>query len=139
MEEISNYYELLGVSRSVDPSSLHSAFRRQSKALHPDTTNLPIDEAAERFRLLCEAYEALSDPQRRDAYDAILRVALSSEVTDSASAISGRPLSSVKVRAVSELRPLSGGEWFSLLMLGASLVLSLLLGLGLALFNGRSW
>ena len=59
----------MGVSSSVDGITLRRAFRRLSKALHPDTTSLPIDEAARKFQQVCEAYELLSDPIRRKAYD----------------------------------------------------------------------
>ena len=43
------YYERLGVSRSADADSLRQAFRRLSKAVHPDTTRLPAQDAARQL------------------------------------------------------------------------------------------
>ena len=140
MKDGKSYYQLLEVSQDADTSTLHMAFRRQSKTLHPDTTELPPDEAAKRFRFLCEAYETLADPQARHAYDVILKqyFSVQSSQLASSSKKTGSTLRGKK-SSVGELRPLSGGEWFSLLLLGISLALSLLLGLGLALFNERAW
>ena len=121
------YYERLGVSRSADADSLRQAFRRLSKAVHPDTTRLPAQDAARQFRLLREAYEQLADPRRRRLYDAALR---ESEATQQI-AIPSLPVPA----AIGQRRPLSGGEWLSLLLLG-SLLLCLLLGVGVAWSRG---
>jgi len=59
-----DYYELLGVRRSASPSEIRSAYRALAKAMHPDTGG-----TAGAFRLLREAYETLTDPERRDDYD----------------------------------------------------------------------
>ena len=140
MQDDKSYYELLEVSQDADPSTLHRAFRGQSKTLHPDTTELPIDEAAKRFRLLCEAYKTLADHQTRRAYDLILKQKLSLESNKIVSSLTKTGAAAREEKSyIGELRPLSGGEWFSLLLLGLSLSLSLILGLGLALFNGRAW
>ena len=58
--------------RTVDSTTLRRAFCKLSKALHPDTTALPTEEAASKFQEVCEAYELLNDPLLRDAYDAVL-------------------------------------------------------------------
>ena len=60
-----SHYERLGVSAQASQASLRQAFRRRSKALHPDTTTLPATEAARDFQRLKESYEVLADPVRR--------------------------------------------------------------------------
>jgi len=60
-------YELLGVDRSADESQVKKAFRRLARELHPDVNQAPDAEA--RFKEVAEAYEILSDPQRRATYD----------------------------------------------------------------------
>ncbi|HET9289228.1 MAG TPA: J domain-containing protein [Gaiella sp.] len=62
-----DYYELLGVSRDASHSEIKSAFRRLARELHPDVSAEP--DADRRFRAVAEAYEVLSDPERRRAYD----------------------------------------------------------------------
>ena len=56
------HYERLGVSRGADVDTVRQAFRRLSKAVHPDTTRLPAEDAARQFQLLRDAYEQLTDP-----------------------------------------------------------------------------
>jgi molecular chaperone DnaJ len=63
-----DYYEILGVDRSVDEQSLKSAYRKLALKYHPDRN--PGDETAEeRFKEAAEAYSVLSDPQKRQRYD----------------------------------------------------------------------
>ncbi|MGO8737968.1 molecular chaperone DnaJ [Rhodoblastus sp.] len=62
------YYEVLGVSRTCSESELKSAFRKQALKLHPDRN--PGDKEAEhKFKEVNEAYQVLSDEQKRAAYD----------------------------------------------------------------------
>ncbi|MDE5563488.1 MAG: molecular chaperone DnaJ [Clostridiales bacterium] len=64
-----NYYETLGVSKTATDEELKSAFRKLARQYHPDLH--PGDEAAaNKFKEVNEAYETLSDPQKRAEYDA---------------------------------------------------------------------
>ena len=63
-----DYYELLGVSKTATDAELKSAFRKLAMKHHPDKN--PGDKHAEvRFKELNEAYQVLSDGQKRAAYD----------------------------------------------------------------------
>lgn len=63
-----DYYETLGVSRDASTEDIKKAFRRIARETHPDAN--PGDAAAEeKFRQAAEAYEVLSDPNRRARYD----------------------------------------------------------------------
>ena len=68
-----NYYQLLHVAETADLQTIKKAFHRLSKVLHPDTTLLPANEAANEFHQVCEAYEKLSDPSSRAKYDKTLK------------------------------------------------------------------
>jgi curved DNA-binding protein CbpA len=64
-------YQLLGVAREASREEITQAWRRRARAEHPDSH--PGDAAAPaRFRALAEAYQVLSDPARRAAYDRVL-------------------------------------------------------------------
>ncbi|MBV9206077.1 MAG: J domain-containing protein [Actinobacteria bacterium] len=61
-------YRVLGLSPDASGPDIARAYRQQARAVHPDTR--PGDpDALVRFRALTDAYEVLSDPDRRDAYD----------------------------------------------------------------------
>src|SRR6201997_4810470 len=63
-----DYYEVLGVSREATDQELKSAYRKQALKYHPDRN--PGDHAAEeKFKLASEAYQVLSDGDKRAAYD----------------------------------------------------------------------
>jgi DnaJ-class molecular chaperone len=63
-----DYYEILGVGRDANKAEVKTAFRRLARELHPDV-NDHDPEAEEKFKAAAEAYEVLSDPERRRAYD----------------------------------------------------------------------
>src|SRR4051794_26323808 len=63
-----DYYEVLGVDRSASDTEIKKAFRGLARELHPDV-NDHDPEAEEKFKAAAEAYEVLSDPERRRTYD----------------------------------------------------------------------
>src|SRR6478736_6149043 len=64
-----DYYEVLGVDREADETTIKKSFRRLARELHPDV-NAHDPEAEEKFKEAAEAYEVLSDADRRQTYDA---------------------------------------------------------------------
>src|SRR3954470_19724494 len=63
-----DYYEILGVSRDASETEVKKAFRRLARELHPDVND--ESDAEDRFKEAAEAYEVLSDAERRRTYDA---------------------------------------------------------------------
>src|SRR5438270_972016 len=61
-------YEVLGVARAASESEVKKAFRGLARELHPDV-NKHDHQAEEKFKEAAEAYEILSDPERRATYD----------------------------------------------------------------------
>src|SRR3954453_18539424 len=64
-----DYYEILGVPRDADEATIKKSFRRLARELHPDV-NAHDPDAEDKFKEAAEAYEVLSDAQRRQTYDA---------------------------------------------------------------------
>lgn len=67
-----NYYEFLGVSPDATFEEIKNAFREKAKQYHPDL-NLENQQAEDRFKKINEAYETLSDNEKRKRYDAGLK------------------------------------------------------------------
>ena len=72
MENFRNYYQILELPQTADSSEIKQAFRRLARTCHPDLN--PGDKVAEeKFKAIGEAYEVLSDPNRRAQYDEFSR------------------------------------------------------------------
>ncbi len=67
--EFKDYYKTLGVERSAGDQAIKQAYRRLARKHHPDVSK--AKGAAERFKEINEAYEVLSDPEKRKRYDSL--------------------------------------------------------------------
>ncbi len=63
-----DFYEILGINKSADAAAIKKAYRKKAIEFHPDK-NPGDKEAEEKFKLAAEAYEVLSDPQKKAKYD----------------------------------------------------------------------
>jgi len=63
-----DYYEVLGLNRNASPDDIKKAFRKLAFDLHPDRNKDPASE--EKFKEISEAYAVLSDPEKKQKYDA---------------------------------------------------------------------
>lgn len=68
MSQPRDYYEVLGVSKDVDDAALKKAYRKLALKYHPDR-NPDNPEAEDKFKEASEAFQVLSDPQKRQVYD----------------------------------------------------------------------
>jgi molecular chaperone DnaJ len=69
-----SYYEILGIERNATDADIKRAFRKLAQQFHPDVS--AETDAAERFKEANEAYQVLSDPKRRQVYDAVGKAGL---------------------------------------------------------------
>ncbi|KAG9302339.1 hypothetical protein G9A89_008831 [Geosiphon pyriformis] len=69
MEAKSTYYEVLGITIDATEEDIRKAYRKQALAWHPDKNVDRREEAEARFKLIAEAYEILSDTEKRQIYD----------------------------------------------------------------------
>ena len=65
-----DYYDVLGVSRNADASTIKKAYRKLAKKYHPDT-NQGDARAEQMFKEVNEAYDVLGDPEKKKMYDQV--------------------------------------------------------------------
>ncbi|MDO4464256.1 MAG: DnaJ domain-containing protein, partial [Bacillota bacterium] len=63
-----DYYEVLGLDKSADAAAIKKAYRKLAKKYHPDT-NAGNPQAEEKFKEVTEAYNVLSDEEKKKLYD----------------------------------------------------------------------
>jgi DnaJ-class molecular chaperone len=67
--EFKDYYKILGVARDADDKAIKSAYRKLARKYHPDVAK--GKDSTDRFKEVTEAYEVLSDPEKRRRYDTL--------------------------------------------------------------------
>lgn len=64
-----DYYKILGVDKTANENEIKKAYRKQAMKWHPDKNQNNKEKAEEEFKNVAEAFEVLSDPQKREIYD----------------------------------------------------------------------
>ncbi|WP_066345369.1 J domain-containing protein [Geminocystis sp. NIES-3708] len=129
------HYGLFNLHPSASAMDIRRSYRELSKLYHPDTTNLPLEEAKQQFQKLNEAYGILANPEKRSLYD--LQIGYSRWNVIQSSYDLSMSLSEEEEGMTSTYldpteRPLSGGELFALLLMGITIISCLLLAITLA-------
>ncbi len=137
------HYVILRITPWASEIDIRRAYRDLSKLYHPDTTQLPQDIAIENFRQLNEAYATLSNADRRSEYDRHIQFSRFQYVNPSDHSVkSQKPnqkpknIQTAQDDGLPSERPLSGGELFALLLIGATLFACIVLVVLVAWLRG---
>lgn len=139
---LQTYYQLLGIQPTASAQQIRRAYRDLSKLYHPDTTELPADEATRKFQELNEAYATLSSPDRRWAYDQQIgfsRIPVIRPAMDFHSPVAQKRRDYPNNAYLDPSdRPLSAGEVFALFILGLTFAACLALVVTIGLTKGET-
>ena len=130
-----SYYKILGVDENASNHELRKAFCKLSIELHPDTTSLEIDLAKSKFQEVLEAYENLNNSNLRSIYDKKLKKRSRSK--QNTKVFNNLIVDSNNQNLVSNRRPFSNGELFSLFLLFIIISISLICSIFIASFTGK--
>jgi curved DNA-binding protein CbpA len=136
------YYAILNITPWANEIDIRRAYRDLSKLYHPDTTQLSKDIAVENFRQINEAYATLSNADRRSEYDRRIQFSRFQYTSINSNSV-GSPSKPKNLQTTDDdglpsERPLSGGEQFALLLIGATLIACLVLAILVAWLRGDS-
>ncbi len=131
------YYKILGVNENASNYELRKAFCKLSIELHPDTTSLELEDAKNKFQKVLEAYENLNNSNLRKLYDEKLRSNSKKPNKKNFNILNSLVIDSNNQQLVSNRRPFSNGEIFSLFLLIIIIFISLLLAIVIGYFNGQ--
>ncbi|MEM9272156.1 MAG: J domain-containing protein [Cyanobacteria bacterium P01_F01_bin.143] len=134
---VDTYYSILGLHPAASVIEIRRTYRKLSKKYHPDTTELPLSVAQEKFQRINEAYAILSNPERRSLYD--LKIGYSR--INVIQAPQGWGFDTDEYESNHAYldpveRPLSAGEIFMLILLGLTFLGCILLVLTVAYLRG---
>ena len=131
------YYKILGVNENASNHELRKAFCKLSIELHPDTTSLELEDAKNKFQKVLEAYENLNNSDLRKIYDEKLREISKKTNKTNLNVLNTLVMDSNNQQLVSNRRPFSNGEMFSLFLLIIIIFVSLFLAIIIASFSGK--
>ena len=112
-----DYYKILGVHEKASSHELRKAFCKLTKELHPDTTNLNIEDAKIKLQTVMEAYENLNNPYLRNLHDKEIGQGIVNYGETNNQVINTYTSDSKIANSIGDRRPLSNGEMFSLFLL----------------------
>ncbi|MBL1208181.1 J domain-containing protein [Geminocystis sp. GBBB08] len=131
------HYGLFNLHPCASVIDIRRTYRELSKLYHPDTTNLPLEEARQKFQRLNEAYGILANPERRSLYDLQIGYSrwnvIQSSYHFTISADADADEEDIRTTYLDPTeRPLSSGELFALFLMGLTIIGCLLLAITLA-------
>ncbi len=114
-----NYYEILGVPRNATPEEIRAAYREAVRRWHPDIN--PSPEAHEYFLMVRQAYEVLSHPKKRQAYDQSLEQSSETQEMGGTAPVGAARSPRLRVRVSHALvHPLAEPQlWYAFWIIGA--------------------